>query len=108
MTIQELKQMDDYEFECSMSEEYKDYKIHDEWGCAFLWLGEFIGVEYNFCIDNDYTACAIYKIKFNKDEHYMTTDYDTFVHYDIDFNSENWKNELENAMCNALVQFYNL
>lgn len=111
MTIKKLKEMNGYEFECNMSDEYKDYDICDEWGCAFVWLGN-IGAEYNFCIDINrenkeiYTACAIYKIEF--DNNYMKTNYDIFVHYDIDFNKSNWKEELENAMCKALIEFYNL
>ena len=114
MKIEELKQNDMYEFECNMTEEYKNYNVHDEWGCAFVWFGEIVGAEYNFCVDADYkteefyTACAIYKTVFNKETEYMETDYDTFIHYDIDFNNDNWKKELEDAMCNALIKFHNL
>lgn len=116
MTIKELKQSVGYEFECNMSNEYKEYykeyDSYDEWGCAFVWLGENIGAEYNFAIEtyNDevYTACAIYKMKFNNKADYMETDYDTFIHYDIDFNNENWEEELENAMCKAIIKFFEL
>lgn len=34
MTVLELKNRDDYEFECNICEEYKDM-ITDEWGCGF-------------------------------------------------------------------------
>ena len=113
MTVKELKKNEVYEFECNMSEEYKDYSNHDEWGCAFVWLGD-IGVEYNFAIetnsdDNEvYTACAIYKTEINNDTGYMETDYDTFNHYDIDFNKPSWKTELEIAMCESLIEFHSL
>ena len=106
MTVEELKSNWDYEFECNMSEEYKD-KETDEWGCAFVWLND-IGVEYNFCIDSGNNCCAIYKMEINKETDYMETDYDKYIHYEIDFDNENWKEELENAMCEALIKFHNL
>lgn len=108
MLIKELKQNNAYEFECNMSKEYKAYENHDEWGCAFVWLGENIGVEYNFSIDECESFCAIYKIEFNNDTDYMETDYNTYIHYNIDFDNDNWKEELENAMCKALIKFHNL
>lgn len=112
MKAKELKQSNGYEFECNMSEEYKDYENHDEFGCAFVWFGEKIGVEYNFAIetyeDEVYTACAIYKIEINNVTGYMETDYDTYEHYEVDFNNKNWKEELENAMCEALIKLHNL
>lgn len=109
MLIKELKQNKKYEFECNMSEEYKDYKNHDEWGCAFAWFGGNIGVEYNFSVDEDEGSfSAIYKTEMNKKTDYMETDYDVYVHHDIDFNNKDWKKELENAMCKALIKFHNL
>lgn len=111
ITVEELKTFKAYEFECNMSEEYKDYDCHDEWGCAFAWLGD-IGVEYNFCIDNstnkNINCCAIYKMEMNNETDYMETDYDEFEHYEIDFNNPNWEAELENAMCKALIELHNL
>lgn len=106
LTVEELKLHEDYEFECNMSEEYKDSEI-DEWGCAFIWLND-IGVEYNFCIDSGENSCAIYKTEINEETDYMETDYDKYIHYEIDFDNENWKEELENAMCEALIKFHNL
>lgn len=108
MLIKELKQNEKYEFECNMSEEYKDYKDHDEWGCACVWFGDNVGAEYNFCFDDGENFCAIYKMSFNNAEDCIETDYDTNVHYEIDFSNENWKEELENAMCKALIKFHNL
>lgn len=106
LTVEELKLDTDYEFECNMSEEYKDNEM-DEWGCAFVWLND-IGVEYNFCIDSGENCCAIYKMEFNNKTDYMETDYDTFIHYEIDFDNPKWKTELENAMCKALIEFFEL
>lgn len=112
LTVEDLKREEGYEFECNMSEEYKDYENHDEWGCAFVWLNNDIGTEYNFAIEtyNDevFTACAIYKTEINENSGYMETDYDKYVHYEIDFGNPNWKEELENAMCKALIEFFDL
>lgn len=112
MTINELKEKDGYEFECNMSEEYKNYDNHDEWGCAFVWIEDNIGAEYNFAIEtyNDevYKPCAIYKMEFNAENDYWETDYGTFNHYEIDFDNENWREELEDAMCESLIRFFNL
>ena len=107
-TVKKLKQNKEYEFECNISEEYKTYENHDEWGCAFVWLGENIGVEYNFCFDNGESCCAIYKMELNHETDYMETDYDKYNHYDVNFNNPNWKEELENAMCEAMIKFHNL
>ena len=111
MTVNELKLNKAYEFECNISEEYKDYKNHDEWGCAFAWFGNDFGVEYNFCIDDStdkiINCCAIYKTIINSED-YMQTITDVYNHYEIDFSVVNWKEELENAMCKALIKFHNL
>lgn len=107
MTINELKNNPLYEFECNISEEYKNIET-DEWGCAFAWLGDNIGVEYNFCIDDGESYCAIYKTEINNETDYIETDYDIFNHYDIDFDDENWMNDLEDAMCVTLIEFHNL
>ena len=105
MKVSELKKEKGYEFECNMSEEFKTHTDHDEWGCACVWLND-IGVEYNFCIDDGNNSCAIYKMEMNKEEDYMETDYSKFIHYEIDFNNPEWKSELENAMCKALIEFF--
>ena len=108
MLVEELKKEIGYDFECNISKKYKNYTNHDEWGCACVWLGENIGAEYNFCIDNSTNCCAIYKMEFNNKTDYMETDYSTFIHYEIDFNNRKWKTELENAMCKALIEFFEL
>lgn len=111
MTVKEMKANHDYSFECNMSDWYKNYENIDEWGCAFTWYGD-IGVEYNFAVETynneKYTACAIYKMEFNNETENMETDYDTFVEYDIDFNDVDWIDKLENAMCEALIKFFDL
>lgn len=111
MTTEEVKTEAGYAFECNMSEEYKNYDVHDEWGCAYVWTGENqnLGAEYNFCIQDDGSnCCAIYKMELNEETDYMETDYSTFVHYEIDFKNENWKEALENAMCDAMIKFFEL
>lgn len=108
MTIQELKKEKGYSFECNISESLRNEISWDEWGAYYVWLGENIGAEYNFCIDNGNNCSAIYKMEFNHKTGYMETDYDAFMHYEIDFNSRNWKEKLENAMCKALIKFFGL
>lgn len=107
MTVEKLKSDFDYEFECNMSNEYKNHVHCDEWGCASIFYGG-MGVEYNFCVDGEINCCAIYKMETNEESDYMETDYNKYIHYEIDFDNENWKEELENAMCEALIEFHNL
>ena len=71
-----------------------------------IWVND-IYVEYNFCVDDGENCCAIYKGEINE-KNCMETDYNTFVHYEIDFDNENWKEELENAMCEAMIDFHDL
>ena len=113
MTIQELKNRDGYDFECTLSKRealkgIKKFVTFDEWGVACVWLGEDIGVEYNFCIDDDVNSSAIYKMEFDYESGYMKTDYDTFIHYEIDYNDRKWKKNLEDAMCKALIEFFDI
>lgn len=116
MNVKELKNRNDYEFECNLFKETtnvtvginNDIQNWDEWGCAELWLGEKIGVEYNFCIDDGEDYSAIYKMEFNEDTGYYEVDYDKFVGYEVDFDDVEWRNKLENAMCKALIKLFNL
>lgn len=98
--------MKTYEFECLLTEEYKDNTCCDEWGSATLWLNDKQGVEYNFCIDGDYNSCAIYKMEYNGDTDVWETEYNTFEHYEIDFDNANWKEELEKAMYGVAKKFF--
>ena len=98
--------MKTYEFECLLTEEYKDNTCCDEWGSATLWLNDKQGVEYNFCIDGDCNSCAIYKMYYDEETDIWETDYSTFKHYEIDFNKSNWKEELENIMYEVAKNFF--
>lgn len=106
-TVDGLKAREGYEFECNMNEVYKECEDFDEWGCAFVWIGD-RGVEYNFCIDDGENLCAIYKTEMNHKTGYMETNGDVYKHYEIDFDNEHWVENLENAMCEALIEFFKL
>lgn len=93
-----------YEFECNIEKTDGDI---DEWGAAFVWLGEDIGVEYNLCIDGNYNCSAIYKMQMNNDG-CMATDYSSFIHYEIDFDDVDWEDKLKDAMCDALEELHNI
>lgn len=120
MTIKKLKNRNDYCFHCDLTKrktlkEINDMEFFDEWGSAFVLLedailGEEIGVEYNLCVDKttgEYRDCsAIYKVDYNKKNNCIETDYSKYIHYEIDFNNPNWKKKFENAMCKALIEFF--
>lgn len=122
MTIKELQNRNDYYFHCditkrNMLKRIDNTDFFDEWGCAFVsledaTLGEEIGVEYNLCIDkttDEYRDCsAIYKVDYNEKDNCIETDYNKYIHYEIDFNNPKWKKELENAMCKALIEFFEM
>ncbi len=112
MTIKELKERKNYEFECSISKRNVLADYYDEWGCAFVSAGEDKIAEYNFCIDNttneNINCSAIYKVDYNDKTGYIETDSSTFIHYEIDFDKVDWKEKLEDAMCEALIKFFNL
>ena len=105
--------MNRIEFECNMSaQELKLDPYHDWWGSAFLCRGETQMVEYNYCVEHDgHNSSAIYKViavpdSDNSEKCYLVTDYDEFIHYEIDFNNPNWETELKQAMYEALVEFF--
>lgn len=113
MTIKELRSNKEYCFYCDITKirilkEIADTNCFDEWGCAFISLGEEIGVEYNLCVDDGENCSAIYKLDYDEESGYIETDASTFIHYEIDFNNPKWKKELENAMCEALIKFFEL
>lgn len=108
MTVSELKALYGYNFECNISKTFCE-KHNDIWGSAFIWLGENIGVEYNYCIDDDGANCsAIYKMELNICTELMETDYNKFIHYEVDFDDVRWVDNLENAMCMALINFFEI
>lgn len=94
-------------FECNISKKYKNENCIDDWGCAYAWYEENIGVEYNFCIDNGENYSAIYKLEFNDKTGCMETVTNKFKHYKIDFNDSDWKNKLEQEMYKVLETFIN-
>ena len=111
MTIKELKNNNNYSFYCDITKvrilkEIADTDCFDEWGCAYVSLGEEAGVEYNLCVDNGENCSAIYRVDHNEKNDCIETDYSKFVHYEIDFNNPKWKKKLENAMCKALIKFF--
>lgn len=117
MTVKELKRNKEYYFECNINKrkvlkEIADTDCFDEWGCAYVSLGETMSVEYNLCIDNttneNINESAIYRVDYNEECDEYETDCNTFIHYEIDFNNPKWKKELENAMCEALIKFFEI
>lgn len=91
------------EFECNINKSYAGYDCIDKWGAAFVWLNEFIGVEYNFCIDCGKNFSAIYLMTYQDGQ--MSTDYNEFVHYEIDFDKDNWKELLKKEMIKVAKYF---
>lgn len=117
MTVKELKRALGYNFHCNINKrtilkEIADTDCYDEWGCAYVSLGETMGVEYNLCIDNttneNINESAIYRVDYDEEYDEYATDETTFIHYEIDFNNPKWKKELEDAMCEALIKFFEL
>ena len=113
MTIKELKKNKLYHFECDIKKrkvlkEIADTDCFDEWGCAFVSVGDELGVEYNLCVDDGENCSAIYKVDYDKESGYIETDCTTFIHYEIDFDNPKWKKELEDAMCEALIKFFDM
>lgn len=113
MTIKELKNNKKYCFQCDMTKkkilkEIADTNCFDEWGCAYISVGDEIGVEYNLSIDSGKNYSAIYKTDYDKENDYIETDTSTFIHYEVDFDNSKWKQELENAMCEALIKFFEI
>ena len=98
-------------YEINIDPQEVDTDYMDEWGAAFLWLDDERGVEYNLCYDSGECESAIYKTEMNyKDrdypDGYMETDSSTFEPYEIDFNDENWKEKLVNAMEKIAKDFF--
>ena len=97
----------DVDFEVCIDESMVNEECLDEWGCAFMWINDEYGVEYNFCIDDGVNYSALYKMD-KDDEGYADTDTSTFVHYEIDFGDKDWEKKLVDAMRNAILKFFNL
>lgn len=120
-----------------VKKDIENVELYDEWGVAELFINNKQGVEYNLCIDQSYTkkwikevygewkleeminegkeideeptnSSAIYLVELNKETGYLETDYDCCEYYEIDFNDSQWKEKLEIAMCETLIEFFKL
>ena len=106
--LEEVMNNPNYEHELNMDKnDYVNKECYDDWGVAFTWLNDDIGVEYNICFDGN-NCSAIYRMYIDKEDGYMYTDYSDFIHYEIDFNDDNWERKLEVAMCEAMIQLCKL
>ncbi len=79
----------------------------DEWGVAELWYDN-KGVEYNYCIDEGENCSAIYKTEINEKIGYRETDYNSFIHYEVDFNNPRWKENLINELDKAFEKLHKI
>ena len=96
--------LNDFAFELNIDKDILLEEAQDAWGAAFFWNKiKKTGVEYNYCIDGD-NCSAIYKTIMVDDV--LTTDYSTFVHYEIDFGDKDWKTKLCQAMLDVYAMFY--
>ena len=117
MTIEKLKRTFPYDFYCNINKRktlkaIADTNCLDEWGCAYVSFGEDKVVEYNLCIDNttneNINESAIYRVDYDEENDEYETDCSTFIHYEINFDNPKWRKELEDAMCDALIKFFEL
>lgn len=82
-------------FELNIDDRYADMDMVDEWGCAYYYGDNGTGVEYNLYRDDMDNCSAIYW--FESDE-YLSTNYDEYVHYEIDFSDDEWEYKLQSKM----------
>lgn len=64
------------------------------------------GVEYNFCIDGEENASAIYLMRYNPSMDDMETDHDKYIHYEINFEEKDWKERFLEKMGMVLLNYY--
>lgn len=77
----------------------------DYWGAGFAWYKNY-GVEYNFCVDGEENASAIYLMRYNPNMDYMETDHDKYIHYEINFEEKDWKERFLEKMGLVLLNYY--
>ena len=77
----------------------------DYWGAGFAWYKNY-GVEYNFCVDGEENASAIYLMRYNPNMDYMETDHDKYIHYEINFEEKDWKERFLEKMGMVLLNYY--
>lgn len=78
----------------------------DIWGSAYAWSADgTYGAEYNYCIENGVNMSAIYFMALNEQGDDYQTDPCLFIHYEVDFSSDLWHQDLEAKMISALEVF---
>lgn len=93
-----------YKFECNIPK--VNLSNLDIWEAAFIWYDD-LGVEYNLCTEEENDSSAVYKMTADKSDGFET-DYNQFVHYEIDPDNPYWQEDLEIAMCEAFIQLHHL
>lgn len=93
-----------YEYEVNIDPTEVDKDGWDDWDAGYLWLDNKHGVNYNLYYDGGECSSAIYKM--DCDGEYIETDSDTYIHYEIDFNDEDWEQKLVYAMAKAAEKFW--
>ena len=91
-----------YVTEVNIDDSYKEMEVADEWGVAYVWAGKF-GAEYNYCTDGENNYSAIYMMEMANDGQWYTIT-DNYKHYEINWDSETWKRELEIEMVNFVKE----
>lgn len=101
--LQEEIQNGNLTSDCSVSP--NDCENEDYWGAGFAWYKSY-GVEYNFCVDGEENASAIYLMRYNSEIDDMETDHDKYIHYEINFEEKDWKERFLEKMGMVLLNYY--
>lgn len=101
--LQEEIQNGNLTSDCSVSP--NDCENEDYWGAGFAWYKSY-GVEYNFCVDGEENASAIYLMRYNSEIDDMETDHDKYIHYEINFEEKDWKGRFLEKMGMVLLNYY--
>lgn len=101
--LQEEIQNGNLTSDCAVSP--NDCENEDYWGAGFAWYKSY-GVEYNFCVDGEENASAIYLMRYNSEIDDMETDHDKYIHYEIDFEEKDWKERFLEKMGLVLLNYY--
>lgn len=91
-------------YEINFSPKDIDEKGMEGWGAAFIWKGD-LGCEYNLAYDSEGCCSAIYPTKIGKDG-FIHTDYEKFISYKVDKESDRWAKDLIIAMEMAYHEFW--
>lgn len=101
--LQEEIQNGNLTSDCAVSP--NDCENEDYWGAGFAWYKSY-GVEYNFCVDGEENASAIYLMRYNSEIDDMETDHDKYIHYEINFEEKDWKERFLEKMRMVLLNYY--